>query len=161
MIVTSAELDSPGLRFTSAKGRWVLFATILGSGIAFLDGSVVNVALPSIGRDFHVGLADLQWTVTSYTLTLSAFLLLGGSLGDRYGRRFTYQINLLIFGIASFVAAFAPNMDTLNLVRFVMGLGLGAEIGISTDKLHARGPCGVKELTSYKYVVYGAGHVRQ
>jgi EmrB/QacA subfamily drug resistance transporter len=123
MIVTSAELDSPGLRFTSAKGRWVLFATILGSGIAFLDGSVVNVALPSIGRDFHVGLADLQWTVTAYTLTLSAFLLLGGSLGDRYGRRRVFVFGLVWFTVASMVCGAAPNALVLVIARAVQGVG--------------------------------------
>ena len=60
---------------------------VLGSGVVFLDSTAVNVALPSIGRNFGVGLADLQWIITAYTLTLSAFLLLGGALGDRFGRR--------------------------------------------------------------------------
>ena len=122
-MAASAERDPPGLRFTSAKGRWVLFATILGSGIAFLDGTVVNVALPSIGRDFHVGLADLQWTVTSYTLTLSAFLLLGGSLGDRYGRRRIFVVGLVWFTVASMVCGAAPNALVLVLARAVQGIG--------------------------------------
>jgi MFS family permease len=61
--------------------------TVLGSGIASLDATVVNIALPTIGRDFHTGIAALQWVMNGYTLTLAAFLLIGGSLGDRFGRR--------------------------------------------------------------------------
>ena len=75
----------PGLVLRSARGRGVLAATILGSGLAQLDGTVVNVALPRIGRDLDAGLTALQWTVNAYTLTLAGLLLLGGSLGDRLG----------------------------------------------------------------------------
>src|SRR5476649_1965203 len=73
--------------YGSRAGRWVLLATILASGIAQLDATVVNVALPRIGRNLHIGLTSLQWTVNAYALTLSGLLLLGGSLGDRLGRR--------------------------------------------------------------------------
>ena len=65
----------------------MLLATVLGSGIAFLDATVVNVALPTIGKQLHAGVAELQWIVNAYTLTLAGLILLGGSLGDRYGRR--------------------------------------------------------------------------
>ena len=71
--------------YRSAQGRWVLFATILGSGMAQLDGTIVNVALPRIGEDLDAGLTSLQWTVNAYSLLLSGLLLLGGSLGDRLG----------------------------------------------------------------------------
>ena len=67
--------------------RWLIVATVLGSGVAFLDGTVVNVALPSIGREFHAGLSDLQWTVDAYLLTLGSLIVIGGSLGDLFGRR--------------------------------------------------------------------------
>ena len=70
-----------------AAGRTVLLATVLGSGIAFLDATVVNVALPSIGEDLDAGLSGLQWTVNAYALTLAGLLLIGGSLGDHFGRR--------------------------------------------------------------------------
>jgi MFS family permease len=77
----------PGeVRYASAAGRWVLLATVLGSGMAFLDSTVVNVALPTIGEDLDAGLSGLQWTVNAYALTLAGLLLLGGSLGDRFGR---------------------------------------------------------------------------
>src|SRR5205085_9202474 len=101
VVMSEAATDAGGLSFSSSTGRWVLMATVLGSGVAFLDATVVNVALPSIGREFGVGLADLQWTVTGYTLTLSAFLLLGGALGDRYGRRRIFVIGLVWFAVAS------------------------------------------------------------
>ena len=75
------------LRFGTPAGRWVLLATVLGSGLAMLDATVVNIALPTIGKDFDAGLSSLQWVVNAYTLTLAGFLLLGGALGDRFGRR--------------------------------------------------------------------------
>jgi MFS family permease len=74
-------VEAPALSYASAPGRWVLAITVLGSGIAALDATVVNIALPTIGRDFHTGIAALQWVMTSYILTLAAFLLIGGSLG--------------------------------------------------------------------------------
>jgi MFS family permease len=70
------------LRFGSPAGRWVIAASVLGSGIAAIDATVVGVALPAIGRDFHVGVSDLQWVVSGYFLTLASFLLLSGSLSD-------------------------------------------------------------------------------
>ena len=76
------------------RGRLTLLATVLGSGIAFLDGTVVNVALPTIGRKLHADVAGLQWVVSAYTLTLAALILLGGSLGDRYGRRKVYLLGI-------------------------------------------------------------------
>src|SRR5689334_20924944 len=86
--------DAPALSYSSAAGRWVLLVTVLGSGIASLDATVVNIALPTIGRDFHTGIAALQWVMNGYTLTLAAFLLIGGSLGDRFGRRKVYRLRL-------------------------------------------------------------------
>lgn len=76
---------SEWLEVRSSRGRWVLLATILGSGMAQLDATVVNVALPRIGSELHSGLTGPQWTVNAYTLTLSGLLLLGGALGDRLG----------------------------------------------------------------------------
>jgi len=112
-----------GLRLASVPGRWVLITTILGSGIAFLDATVVNVALPSIGREFKVGLTDMQWTVSAYTLTLSAFLLMGGALGDRYGRRRLFVIGLVWFTLASLLCGFAPSALVLVIARAVQGVG--------------------------------------
>ncbi len=86
------KVASPALRLSSAPGRWVVAATVLGSGMAALDATVVGIALPAIGRDFHAGVASVQWVVDGYTLTLAGLLLLGGTLGDSYGRRRMFAI---------------------------------------------------------------------
>lgn len=117
------DLPAEGLSFSSARGKWVLFAMVLGSGIVFLDSTAVNVALPHIGQDFGVGLSDLQWTVTAYTLTLSAFLLLGGALGDRLGRRRVFLIGLIWFTLASMVCGVAPSPQWLIAARAAQGVG--------------------------------------
>jgi len=101
----------------------VLAITVLGSGIAALDATVVNIALPTIGRDFHTGIAALQWVMTSYILTLAAFLLIGGSLGDRFGRRRVYLIGIVWFALASAACGFAPNADFLIITRVLQGIG--------------------------------------
>ena len=87
----------PGLVYASARGRWVLLATVLGSAMASIDATVVGIALPAIGRDFHAGLAALQWVVTAYTLTLAGLLLLAGALGSRYGRRRVFLVGVVWF----------------------------------------------------------------
>jgi MFS family permease len=86
----------------------VLAITVLGSGIAALDATVVNIAPPATGPDFHTGIAALQWVMTSYILTLAAFLLIGGSLEDRFGRRKVYLIGIVWFALASAACGFAP-----------------------------------------------------
>ncbi len=118
-------MDGPatGLHLSSARGRWVLLATVLGSGMAQLDGTVVNVALPRIGTDLSVGLSSLQWVITSYTLTLAAFLLLGGGLGDRYGRRKVFMVGVTWFAVASALCAVAPNAGMLIGARALQGIG--------------------------------------
>lgn len=117
--------DTPGstLALRSRAGRWVIIATILGSGVAFLDGSVVNVALPAIGRDTGGDFTVLQWVLDAYLLTLSALLLLGGALGDRYGRRRVFTIGLVVFTIASLGCGLAPTSETLIGARFLQGIG--------------------------------------
>jgi EmrB/QacA subfamily drug resistance transporter len=115
--------DAPALSYSSAPGRWVLAITVLGSGIAALDATVVNIALPTIGRDFHTGIAALQWVITGYTLTLAAFLLIGGSLGDRFGRRKVYLIGIVWFALASAACGFAPGAVFLIVTRLLQGAG--------------------------------------
>jgi EmrB/QacA subfamily drug resistance transporter len=102
--------------------RWTLIAMILASGIVFLDGSVVNVALPAIDRNLGAGLTGLQWIVNGYTLTLSAFLILGGSLGDHYGRSRIMLLGLVGFGVASVACGLAPQTGGLIGARLVQGL---------------------------------------
>jgi EmrB/QacA subfamily drug resistance transporter len=112
-----------GLRYGQPAGRWVLLATVLGSGMAFLDATVVSIALPAIGRDLDAGAADLQWVVNGYTLTLAAFILLGGSLGDRFGRRRVFLAGVVCFAGASALCGLAPNVGTLVFARAVQGVG--------------------------------------
>src|SRR6202050_5105905 len=116
-------VDAPALSYSSVPGRWVLAITVLGSGIAALDATVVNIALPAIGRDFHAGIAALQWVMTSYILTLAAFLLIGGSLGDRFGRRKVYLIGIVWFALASAACGFAPSAVFLIITRVLQGVG--------------------------------------
>jgi EmrB/QacA subfamily drug resistance transporter len=111
------------LAFGTARGRWVLAATVLGSGIASLDATVVGIALPSINRTFGGGVGTLQWVVTGYSLTLAAFLLLGGSLGDRLGRKRIFSIGIVWFAIASALCGIAPNATFLVVARIVQGIG--------------------------------------
>lgn len=115
--------NAPALRYGTAAGRGTLAATVLGSGIVFLDGTVVNVALPSIGDDLGVSLSGLQWTVNAYLVTLSSLLLLGGSLGDRFGRRRLFVVGLVVFTAASVLCGLAPTASTLVAARTLQGVG--------------------------------------
>ena len=101
----------------------MLLATVLGSGIAFLDSTVVNVALPTIGEDLDAGISSLQWVVNAYTLTLAGFLLLGGSLGDHYGRRKVFVIGVVWFAAASLLCGLAPTDEALIAARALQGVG--------------------------------------
>ena len=111
------------LALKSGPGRWVLAVTVLGSGMAFLDGTVVNVALPTIGRDLNASTASLQWILNGYTLALASLILLGGSLGDRLGRRRIFVLGVSIFTVASLVCAISPTIEVLILARVVQGVG--------------------------------------
>jgi len=113
----------PAIRPSSAPGRWILLACVLGSGIAGIDATVVNIALPAIGRDLHVDFASLQWTVTSYTLTLASLLLLGGAFGDRFGRRRVFVVGVAWFAVASILCGLAPNVGWLVASRALQGVG--------------------------------------
>jgi EmrB/QacA subfamily drug resistance transporter len=101
----------------------VIAATVLGSGIAFLDSTVVNVALPHIGEDLDTSVAGLQWVLNGYLVTLSALILLGGSFGDLYGRKRVFQIGVVLFALASVACALAPNDAALVLGRVAQGIG--------------------------------------
>jgi EmrB/QacA subfamily drug resistance transporter len=118
-----ATSQAPALVYSSAPGRWVVAITVLGSGIAAIDATVVNIALPTIGRQFHTGIGPLQWVMTGYTLTLAAFLLVGGSLGDRFGRRRVYSIGIVWFAIASVACGFATSATFLIVTRVLQGVG--------------------------------------
>ena len=118
----SARRPAPSLRLATPAGRWLVAVCVLGSGIAFIDGTVVNAALPSIADDLGADLAALQWVVTGYLLTLSAFVVLGGSLGDRYGRKRVFMIGLGAFALTSLLCAVAPTVTFLIGARLVQGM---------------------------------------
>src|SRR5690606_38566235 len=102
---------------------WVLVAAILGSSLAFIEGTVVNLALPSIQAVFSAGSTGVQWVLNAYLLILGAFMLVGGSLGDRYGLRRIFVLGTAIFGIGATISAFAPALSWLVAARFVQGFG--------------------------------------
>jgi EmrB/QacA subfamily drug resistance transporter len=105
------------------RGGWVLAATVLGSGMVFLDGTVVNVALPVMQKPLHADAADMQWVVEAYALMLAALLLVGGSLGDRWGRRRVFAWGAALFAVASAGCGFAPGIGWLIAGRAVQGVG--------------------------------------
>jgi EmrB/QacA subfamily drug resistance transporter len=110
------------LRVGSARGRVVLLTTVLGSALAVLDSTIVNVALPTIGRALGADLAGLQWVVSAYAMTLAALILLGGSLGDRFGRRRVYLWGVAGFGVASMLCGLSPGIQILVAARGVQGV---------------------------------------
>ncbi|HZR53163.1 MAG TPA: MFS transporter [Streptosporangiaceae bacterium] len=118
-----ASQEQAGLRLSSAAGRWLIAAAALGSGLAFLDSTVVNVALPAIRRELGGGLSVQEWVLDGYLLTLSALLLLGGALGDRYGRRRVFLCGLAVFSLASLACGSAPDGAVLIAARAVQGIG--------------------------------------
>lgn len=112
-----------GLAYGESAARWVLAATVLGSSLTFVDATVVNIALPTIGKDLDAGLSGLTWTVNAYTLTLACLILLGGSLGDRLGRRRVFIVGVLWFALASMLCGLAPNVGMLIASRALQGVG--------------------------------------
>jgi EmrB/QacA subfamily drug resistance transporter len=107
-----------------AKARtWILAATIIGSSMAFIDGTVVNVALPALQVSFHATVVSMQWVVESYGLLLAALILVGGSLGDLFGRRLMFLLGVVIFGAASVACALASNINQLIIARSIQGVG--------------------------------------
>ena len=112
-----------GLAYATPRGRWVLVATVLGSAMASIDATAVSIALPSIGREFHTDLATLQWVVTGYSLTLASLLLVGGALGDRYGRRRVFTVGVVWFALASALCGLAPGPALLVTARALQGVG--------------------------------------
>ncbi|HEU5471732.1 MAG TPA: MFS transporter [Actinophytocola sp.] len=111
------------VRWGTAAARGVLATTILGSGMAFLDSTIINVALPQIGRDLSASVADLQWMLDGYMLSLAALILIAGSLGDRYGRRRVFVIGVVWFGLASVLCGAAQSTGQLVAARVLQGIG--------------------------------------
>lgn len=111
------------VRWGSGQARGVLAATILGSGMAMLDGTIVNVALPRIGTELHASVAGLQWILDGYLLALASLILIAGSLGDRFGRRRVFTIGVVWFGVASVLSGLAPSTSMLVATRVLQGVG--------------------------------------
>src|SRR3989454_5318908 len=105
------------------NGPWILAATILGSSMAFIDGTVVNVALPALQSALRANLAEVQWVVESYALFLAALLLIGGSMGDQYGRRRIFVAGVVLFSVASALCGLAPHIPQLIAARGLPGIG--------------------------------------
>jgi EmrB/QacA subfamily drug resistance transporter len=119
-VIQTGKLARPA---TGVNGTWVLVATILGSSMAFIDGTVVNVALPVLQTELKATVADVQWVVEAYALFLSALILVGGSLGDHFGRKRIYAIGIAAFTLSSVVCGFAPNITLLIAARAIQGIG--------------------------------------
>ncbi len=105
------------------QGRWILTATILASSMAFIDSTVVNVALPFLQKNLNATVIGVQWVVEAYSLFLSALLLVGGSLGDRYGRRLIFLVGVVVFAMASIACGFSANIEQLIIARAAQGVG--------------------------------------
>lgn len=120
--VTDASIGAIS-KATGNVGMWVLVATILGSSMAFIDGTVVNVALPVLQTELGATASDVQWVVEAYSLFLSALILVGGSLGDHYGRRRIYALGVILFTLASILCGLAPTVIFLIVARAFQGIG--------------------------------------
>src|SRR6201995_2559891 len=107
----------------ASAGRWTLVSAVLGSSMAFMDGTVVNVALPAIQRSLDASGADAQWVIEAYALFLAALLLVGGALGDRFGRKRVFLIGAAVFTLASAGCAAAHDIGQLVAARAVQGIG--------------------------------------
>src|ERR1700675_458198 len=112
-----------GVPCGAQAGIWILAATIIGSSMAFIDSTVVNVALPALQVSFHATVVSMQWVVESYGLLLAALILVGGSLGDLFGRRLMFLLGVVIFGAASVACALASNINQLIIARSIQGVG--------------------------------------
>ena len=116
-------LGAATLTVSSAEGRWLLAAAVIGSGMTYLDGTVVTVALPVMQRDLGATFLSMQWVISAYALFLSALLLVGGALGDNWGLRRVYVIGIALFAIASLLCGIARNAEELIVARAVQGIG--------------------------------------
>ncbi|MEU8240695.1 DHA2 family efflux MFS transporter permease subunit [Actinoplanes missouriensis] len=111
------------VRYGTPAGRWILLAMVLGSSLAFIDSTIVNLALPTIARELDAEASGLQWIVNGYALSLASLVLLGGSLGDRFGRRRVFQTGVAWFALASLLCGLAPNVEILIAARVLQGVG--------------------------------------
>jgi MFS family permease len=138
--VYDRRVHSPSTPADTHQKRWVLICAVLASTMAFVDESVVNVALPRMEADLHTSLSAMQWVINAYTLCMSALLLIGGAAGDRFGRRRIFMIGVSVFTLASITCGLAPNPGALIAARALQGVGAAFLI-----------PCGLALISA----VYG------
>src|SRR5437588_9603904 len=119
-VIRSVDVEVPCR--AEARG-WILAATILGSSMAFIDSTVVNVALPALQASFHATVVDVQWVVESYGLFLAALILVGGSMGDLFGRRLIFLVGVAIFAVASAGCGLSLSIRQLVIARSIQGVG--------------------------------------
>src|SRR5207302_7946107 len=117
--ILAAPCDGP----SPTNGGWIIAATVIGSSMAFIDGTVVNVALPALQSSLGATIAEVQWVVEAYALLLAALLLTGGALGDLYGRRKMFAAGVAVFSVASARCGLAPDIQQLILARGLQGIG--------------------------------------
>ena len=118
-------IETDSIKDVSKKvtGYWVLAATILGASMAYIDGTAVNVALPALQEQLDATIVDMQWVIEAYALFLASLILVGGALGDRYGRRLVYGIGITLFAASSILCGLSENVDQLIYFRAVQGTG--------------------------------------
>ncbi len=133
-------LAAGGAPLSPRKGRWILAATVLGSSMAFIDGTVVNVALPVLQKSLSASTSQVLWVVEAYSLFLSSLVLVGGSLGDRFGRRRVFSAGIILFGVCSAACGFAPSVQVLIFARAVQGVGAALLVPSSLAILGAAFP---------------------
>src|ERR1700754_926573 len=134
-VIRATQADAAAL--SQRRKRLTLAATILGSSMAFIDGSVVNIALPAIQQALHADAASTQWIVNAYLLLLGALVLTGGSAADRYGRRSIFLTGIALFTIASIACGLSPDITVLVISRAVQGLGAALLVPASLAMLGA------------------------
>lgn len=155
----TAGSDNGGPRATGdtpENGRWILAATILATSMAFIDTTVVNIALPAMQKEFDVGLDRIQWVIETYSLFLSALILLGGSLADRFGRRRVFLLGTVSFAAASVLCAIAPNLWTLNIARCLQGVGAALLVPSSLAVISASFPAAHRGTAIATWTAFGA-----
>lgn len=127
---------------SDGQGLWVLAATVIGSSIAFIDGTVVNVALPAIQTSLNASVSHMQWVVEAYGLFLASLILVGGSMGDRFGRRKIYALGIVLFAIASLLCGWATTINQLIIARAIQGIGgamlVPGSLSLITSNFHGK-----------------------
>src|SRR5262245_20069484 len=156
--------SQPDVADCGAIGRWVLLAAILGSSITFIDGTVVNVALPLLQRELGASVSGAQWIVESYALMLASLILVGGSLGDRLGRKRVFAAGVALFALASIWCGLAPDIKHLVIARAVQGVGAaflvpGSLALISANFSKARRGRAIGTWSGFTSMAAGAGPV--